>query len=329
MDPEPDEPATHRRHEADASPVDPATTPDASLAPPTWYADLVPAGPRWAEQPSTPGGAVEQGGRYPPPPRRAPAFFGLLTASLIGAVLATGGTVAVIEVGRAPATVAPAPSSAVTGIQASISGTAVEPNTAIERAFAATDPAVVTITSTFDQQGGGVGVGSGTIFSPAGWILTNRHVVDGATSVSVQLADGRTFPATIYGVASSSDLAIVKITAPGLTAATIGTSSDLLVGQTVIAIGSPLGQYTNTVTTGVVSGLDRTIDVQNEHLTGLIQTDAAINPGNSGGPLLDAAGQVIGVNTATSADAQGISFAIPIEVAAPLMAAALAGQPIP
>jgi len=248
---------------------------------------------------------------------------------MLGAVLATGGTFAAVEVGRTPATVAPSTTTAVTGLQASTTGTAVEPNTAIEEAFAATDPAVVTITSSFDQQGGAVGVGSGTIFSTAGWILTNRHVVDGATTVSVQLADGRTFPATVYGVASTSDLAIVKITAAGLTAATIGTSSDLLVGQTVIAIGSPLGQYTNTVTTGVVSGLDRAIDVQNEHLTGLIQTDAAINPGNSGGPLLDAAGRVIGVNTATSADAQGISFAIPIAVAAPLMAAALAGQPIP
>jgi serine protease Do len=329
MNPEPDDPATHPRPEADASLRDPETAVGPPLTRPTWLADPVPAMGPWTAQASAPGGAFEQGGRVPRGPRRGPAFASLLAASMLGALLATGGTFAAIEVGRTPATAAPATSSAVAGIQASTTGAAVEPNTAIERAFAATDPAVVTITSSFDQQGGAVGVGSGTIFSTAGWILTNRHVVDGATSVSVQLADGRTFPGTVYGVASASDLAIVKITASGLTAATVGTSSDLLVGQTVIAIGSPLGQYTNTVTTGVVSGLDRTIDVQGEHLTGLIQTDAAINPGNSGGPLLDATGQVIGVNTATSADAQGISFAIPIAVAAPLMAAALAGQPIP
>ncbi len=328
MDSDPNDPLTPAHPEAGASPGAPAATPGPPLAPPSWEADPVPAMGPWTVQRLAADGPVEPGGPVPPAPRRKPAVAGLLAASLIGAMLATGGTFAAIEVGRAPATLTPATSSAVTGIQASITGTAVEPNTAIERAFAATDPAVVTITSSFDQQGGAVGVGSGTLFSTAGWILTNRHVVDGATTVSVQLADGRTFPATVYGVASATDLAIVKITASGLTAATIGTSSDLVVGQTVIAIGSPLGQYTNTVTTGVVSGLDRTIDVQNEHLTGLIQTDAAINPGNSGGPLLDAAGQVIGVNTATSADAQGISFAIPIAVAAPLIAAALAGQPI-
>ena len=100
-------------------------------------------------------------------------------------------------------------------------------------------------------------------------------------------------------------------------------------GQRVIAIGDPLGDFQNTVTTGIVSGLARSIDVENEHLTGLIQTDAAINPGNSGGPLLDTSGNIVGINTATASTAQGISFSIPVAVAKPLMAAALAGQPIP
>jgi S1-C subfamily serine protease len=96
----------------------------------------------------------------------------------------------------------------------------------------------------------------------------------------------------------------------------------------VVAIGTPLGEYPDSVTTGVISGLDRSIDVQGSSVTGLIQTDAPINPGNSGGPLLDAAGRVIGVNTATSSDAQGVSFSIPIDAAQKVIAAALAGQPV-
>jgi len=170
------------------------------------------------------------------------------------------------------------------------------------------------------------GVGSGVIFDSNGWILTNHHVVDGAATLTVRLADGRTFPATVYGIDTLTDLAIVKIDATGLPTADFGSSATLKVGQSVIAIGNPLGEYPNSVTTGVVSGLNRSIDVSGGSLDDLIQTDAAINPGNSGGPLLDADGKVIGINTAEASTAQGIGFAIPIDLARPIAAQALAGQ---
>ena len=197
-------------------------------------------------------------------------------------------------------------------------------------------PSVVVIQS---SSGGGVlgganGVGSGFIFDSDGWILTNRHVVDGADQIQVQLNDSRVFTGRAYGIDTLTDLAIVKIDATGLPAAPIGSSEELQLGQLAIAIGNPLGTFENTVTTGVVSGLGRQIRAgdsagsTSEQLNNLIQTDAAINPGNSGGPLINSAGQVIGVNTAVNQDAQGIGFAIPINVARPIMLLALDGKPI-
>ena len=162
------------------------------------------------------------------------------------------------------------------------------------------------------------GVGSGIVLTADGYILTNKHVVAGSQSLTVELADGEQFPATIVKQSDDKDLALVKIDAKGLTPAVIGDSATLQVGQTVIAIGSPLGTFTETVTKGILSATGRTITVQDEvthqptTLTGLLQTDAAINPGNSGGPLLDATGRVVGVNTAVSTDAEGLGFAIPI-----------------
>jgi serine protease Do len=133
---------------------------------------------------------------------------------------------------------------------------------------------------------------------------------------------------TVAGVSSTTDLAIVKVNGTGLTAATLGNSSTLQVGQTVVAIGDPLGQFADSATAGIVSGLNRTVTIENETLTGLIQTDASVNPGNSGGPLVDASGNVVGVVTASSSSAQGISFVIPISAASSMITAALAGQPI-
>src|SRR6188474_3499232 len=132
------------------------------------------------------------------------------------------------------------------------------------------------------------GIGSGVIFNPNGWILTNRHVVAGSNSLTVELKDGTTYPATIYGIDTLTDLAIVKVDATGLTAAGLGDSDALRVGQLVVAIGSPLGTFSNTVTSGIVSAKGRKIQTDGSSLRNLIQTDAAINPGNSGGPLLDA-----------------------------------------
>jgi serine protease Do len=191
----------------------------------------------------------------------------------------------------------------------------------------------VTITSEgFSSRGNqsipSTGVGSGVILSPDGYILTNRHVVAGSQSLTVELNDGEQFPATIVTQSTDQDLALIKISATGLKPAVIGDAAALQVGQTVIAIGSPLGTFTETVTKGILSGTGRTITVQDEvtnrpvTLTNLLQTDAAINPGNSGGPLLDSSGHVIGINTAISTDAQGLGFAIPITAAASLIAQA-------
>ena len=157
------------------------------------------------------------------------------------------------------------------------------------------------------------GLGSGVIFDNQGDILTNNHVVEGASSLSVKLADGTEISATLVGRDPSQDVAVVKIDpskAPAV--ATLGDSNTVRLGQPVVAIGSP-ETLANTVTAGVVSGLDRQIDTY----SGLIQTDAAINPGNSGGPLVNGQGQVIGLNTlglASQGD-QGLNFAIPINTA--------------
>jgi 2-alkenal reductase len=172
------------------------------------------------------------------------------------------------------------------------------------------------------------------VYDSAGWILTNKHVVESATGIDVLLKDGRDFKGSLYGVDTLTDLAIVKVDgASGLSPAPIGTSSALQVGQLAIAIGSPLGvDYSNSVTCGIVSALGRDITVTSDTgiagstaLNGLIQTDAAISAGNSGGPLVDDSGRVIGVTTTQADTAQGIGFAIPIDIAKPIMQQALAG----
>jgi S1-C subfamily serine protease len=212
----------------------------------------------------------------------------------------------------------------------------IDESSAVITAVARVMPAVVVIESTSSGGvlGGANGTGSGFIFDPDGWILTNKHVVDGADQIAVTLNDSRVFSGRVYGIDTLTDLAIVKIDATGLPVATLGSSDELELGQLAIAIGNPLGNFENTVTTGVVSGLGRQIQAgdssgaTSEQLNNLIQTDAAINPGNSGGPLINSAGQVIGINTAVSQDAQGIGFAIPISVARPIALLALAGKPI-
>ncbi|MGZ8528631.1 MAG: S1C family serine protease, partial [Candidatus Limnocylindrales bacterium] len=195
-------------------------------------------------------------------------------------------------------------------------------------------PAVVRITVTGASDAGTLGVipetgvGSGVIYDANGWILTNRHVVEGGGSFDVELKDGRVLSGTVYGIDTLTDLAIVKVDATDLPTAAIGESDALEVGQLVIAIGSPLGTYSNSVTSGIVSAKGRTITTEgsSKPLTNLIQTDAAINPGNSGGPLLDANGDVVGINTAIATNSNGIGFAIPIDVARPIMAQAVAGE---
>lgn len=163
------------------------------------------------------------------------------------------------------------------------------------------------------------GAGSGVIIdSTNGYIITNSHVVDGARDISVILTNGAKYNATLVGSDPSKDIALVKIDAKRntLTAATIGTSKNLVVGQEVVAIGNPLGSLGGTVTDGIISALDRSVSVDGKKMT-LMQTNAAINPGNSGGGLFDRAGRLIGIVNAkkSSTGIEGLGFAVPIDVA--------------
>lgn len=205
-----------------------------------------------------------------------------------------------------------------------------EVNTEITKAAEQVGPAVVTITATVPGQmtfwgmtGDGSSMGSGVIISEDGYIITNNHVVTNSTDLSVELADGTVLPATLISADSFSDLAVLKVEGTMPAVARLGDSDLLKAGETVIAIGSPLGNFKNTVTTGVVSATGRYLESENGYqMENLIQTDAAINQGNSGGPLLNLAGEVIGINVmivrgsnSTSTTAEGLGFAIPSNTA--------------
>ncbi|MBE5780725.1 MAG: PDZ domain-containing protein [Clostridiales bacterium] len=158
------------------------------------------------------------------------------------------------------------------------------------------------------------GAGSGVIVTTDGSIVTNNHVVEGASSIQVRLRSGKTYEATLVGTDDQTDVALIKIEAEGLTAAPIGSSAGLSLGENVFVIGNPLGQLGGTVTRGIISALDREITLSGETMN-LLQTDAAVNPGNSGGGMFDANGKLVGIVVAKtiSTDVEGLGFAIPID----------------
>jgi len=357
MPPQPESPAAPAAPAPEAAPQAAAGWPATSAPAPAvhaWpaavYTPAAERRPAWADAaagsdaettaPPTPGRWYEPEASPRPTPE-APARAGgalgvVVAASLAAAIIGSLGTYGLLSatgaLSRPAATTTPVGQS----VQASQpQPVTIDESSAITRAAAKVSPAIVTITVSGSATNPNdpffsipeSGVGSGVIFDSNGWIVTNKHVAEGASKLTVSLSDGRTFDGSVYGIDTLTDLAIVKVGATGLPTAPIGDSSTAKVGQLAIAIGSPLGTYTNSVTAGIISAFGRTIQVQDGTvIRNLIQTDAAINPGNSGGALLDAAGNVVGINTAVATTAEGIGFAIPINIARPIMQQALAGQ---
>jgi S1-C subfamily serine protease len=241
-----------------------------------------------------------------------------------------GGTSGRSPSGRAPATAARAPEVAgqapgragAQGVAPTGTASALD----IRAVLRAVEPGVVVITdfspgSTGDTQASGQG--TGMVLDTQGDVLTNAHVVTGATTLSVQVfAQSSIYQAKVLGVDTADDVAVIQIQNPGkLTPIPLGSSAGAQVGDPVVAIGNALGLAPGgpTVTSGIISGIGRSLSTNTERLTGLLQTDAALNPGNSGGPLADASGKVIGMNTAVSTDGQGVGFAIPFDKITPLI----------
>ncbi|MDQ6683113.1 MAG: trypsin-like peptidase domain-containing protein [Chloroflexota bacterium] len=283
------------------------------------------AAPAWSSRPSI--------SAAPATVRRGPSLLTIVAVALVVG-LASGGfsALAVADLIRPQSGGAAIAGAAASGAAAAVR---IDESSAVISAVQKVAPSVVTIvTQSNGLFGSGQGSGSGFIFDANGWILTNKHVVSGADTLRVVLNDTRTFDARVAGTDTLTDLAILKIDGTGLPVAPLGSSAALRPGQVAIAIGNPLGDYQNTVTSGVISGLGRQIpagstsQTSGDQLNNLIQTDAAINPGNSGGPLLNSGGQVIGINTAVATSAQGIGFAIPIDVAKPILRLAVAGKKI-
>ncbi len=267
-------------------------------------------------------------------------IIGLMLGAVIGGV--TGGLVArnTLQSQATPSAAKPNGESALVmpAVSASASLTTSDSNQAVVAAVKRVGPAVVTVVNTMPQQrvfgffGDSVeqpkASGSGVIISPQGYIVTNNHVVDGYQTLQVIFADGTTVPADLVGTDQFADLAVIKVNGSVPAVAQLGDSDKLQIGEAVIAIGNPLGDFKNTVTFGVISGLGRTLGIdQGATYEKMIQTDAAINQGNSGGPLVNLAGQVVGINTAivrgnssSSAVAEGLGFSIPAKTVSDITA---------
>jgi S1-C subfamily serine protease len=291
-----------------------------SSAPGQWYPAQVQPDP-WATGLGYPTGAPSGSDRSSGRGFRS-ALPIVLAAAILSAGLSAGATYVAVSVANR----APVVASATSQPSANAQTVSLTESEAIVRVAAAVKPSVVTITtsdvsnlSPFSVPSSGAG--SGFIVSADGLILTNNHVVAGATTLTVTLDDTTQLDGTVVATDPAHDLALVKVTAKNLTPVALGDSSAIQVGQLAVAIGSPLGTFTDSVTQGIVSGINRSITVADrstrstENLSGLIQTDAAINPGNSGGPLLDVNGNVIGIITASASNSEGMGFAIPINQA--------------
>lgn len=305
-----------------ATPAIPATSLAGAATPTATAGSTAPAG----EPHATPGTTSSRSG-----PRRWLAGVAAVAAvSLLSATFASAATVAVLAPGGYAATSPTVPAITTAGGSTTANATG-----SIVTVAEIASPAVVTITTTTMTSGrsgavAATGVGSGFVYDAGGLILTNAHVVEGGMTLTITFGDGRELPGTVVATDTIHDLAVVRVEATGLPVIAIDDTRTLQVGELVVAIGSPLGAYTESVTSGILSATGRTIDVADSSgrgsttMHGLLQTDAAINPGNSGGPLLDGAGRVIGVNVAVATTAQGIGFAVPITDAAAIMTEARA-----
>jgi S1-C subfamily serine protease len=252
-------------------------------------------------------------------------------SALLSATLASVGTAALLlasaPAGAPTTTASVVAASAAAGatLPAGTIVTQLDASDAVAEVAAAVEPAVVTITATSGGRMASAG-GSGIIVSADGLILTTSVAAPTDTTYAILFADQHETTARVVAADEAHGLVLLRADATGLTPAMIGRGGALTVGQLVVAVGSPLGEFTDTVTAGIVSGLDRTIDLQDPStghrvaLDGLVQTDAAINAGSSGGPLLDASGTVVGVIVTSAGDGEGIGFAIPIGDARVLLA---------
>ena len=250
--------------------------------------------------------------------RARDVLVGALAGGLVGALAAgglvlavdgDGGTTQVVRSTASPVVSRPSTTISQQGDIASI----------IQKA----EPAIVAITTDDGPGSGSGGAGTGFVITSDGYVVTNNHVVEGASTIEVAFTNGEFAPATIVGRDPSADLAVLKVDRTGLAAIERGSSDAVQVGDEVVAIGNALALEGGlSVTRGIISGTDRTVDTDaGSTLVGLLQTDAAINPGNSGGPLLDSQGRVVGINTAIAnpASAQNVGFAIPISKANPII----------
>ncbi|MGH8868831.1 MAG: S1C family serine protease [Actinomycetes bacterium] len=279
--------------------------------------------------PATPGGPSER-------PRRGRALAATAAVALVGALVG-GGVVAVTTDGdSAPASVASG--SAAGGTSSTDGSTAARTATGLDvrAVLKKVQPAVATVRTrqvgldSFLAPEAQQGTGTGFVISPDGVLVTNNHVVAGADSIRVTLADGNTYDARALGTDPSHDLAVLHIDAKNLPTVQMGDSRALRVGDPVVAIGNALALPGGpTVTDGIVSALGRTISTDGStRLTGIIQTDAAISPGNSGGPLLDAQGRVVGINTAVASQGENIGFAIAVSDVRPVIGTLRQGEAV-